>query len=183
MLHWDDAVYTQLLKAKNADVYLYTRETTQDYPDFYSADADLSDGKKMTDANPQQKNFLWTKGSKLIEYTGVRGEKLQGASIFRQITNPGRSTRRSCTSTKSFRRRANAYPQPGFNGFSVGAYTSNGYAVLTPDIDVQGERPRCLCRALHPGGAEGGRSNGHCGSDARRRCMATRGADIRRLSR
>jgi dipeptidyl aminopeptidase/acylaminoacyl peptidase len=29
---------------------------------------------------------------------------------------------------------ANVYPQPGYNGFSVGAYTSNGYAVLEPDI-------------------------------------------------
>jgi hypothetical protein len=29
---------------------------------------------------------------------------------------------------------ANVYPQPSYNGFSVSAYTSNGYAVLEPDI-------------------------------------------------
>ncbi len=58
MLQWDNAAYTQLLKAKKADTYLYTRETTQDYPNYYLADASLANGQKITDANPQQKNFL-----------------------------------------------------------------------------------------------------------------------------
>ena len=35
MLQWGDAEYTQLIKAKSADVYLYTRENTTDYPNYY----------------------------------------------------------------------------------------------------------------------------------------------------
>ncbi len=78
MLHWDEASYPNLIKAKDADTYLYARETNQEYPDFYAATSTLENGKKVTDANPQQKNFLWTKGVKLVEYTGARGNKLQG---------------------------------------------------------------------------------------------------------
>ncbi len=33
----------------------------------------------MTDANPQQKDFLWTSGVRLVDYTSTRGEKLQAA--------------------------------------------------------------------------------------------------------
>ena len=43
MLQWGDAEYPQLIKAKSADVYLFTRENTTDCPNYYS---------KITDANP-----------------------------------------------------------------------------------------------------------------------------------
>ncbi len=34
MLHWDDAHYQNVIKAKHADVYLYTRETPLDFPNY-----------------------------------------------------------------------------------------------------------------------------------------------------
>ncbi len=37
MLSWDDASYTTLIKAKRADVYLYTRETVSDFPNYHIA--------------------------------------------------------------------------------------------------------------------------------------------------
>src|SRR6266404_9549579 len=37
MLQWDDAEFTQLIKAKNADTYLYTRETVKAFPNFRQA--------------------------------------------------------------------------------------------------------------------------------------------------
>jgi len=78
MLRWDDAVYS-LLKAKKAEIYLYTRQTYKDYPDYYVSDQSLKNGKKITDANPQQKNYLWSAGCRLIDYTSDKGDKLQAA--------------------------------------------------------------------------------------------------------
>ncbi len=160
MAQWGDASYPQLLKARNADVYLYSRETTQQYPDFYSTGADLADGKKITDANPQQKDFLWTKGSRLVEYTGMRGVKLQGALYLPADYEPGKKYPTIVYIYEKLSQAANAYPQPGFNGFSVGAYTSNGYAVLTPDIDYKVNDPgvsaaRCILAALKAAEATG----------------------------
>jgi dipeptidyl aminopeptidase/acylaminoacyl peptidase len=134
MLQWGDAEYTQLIKAKSADVYLYTRENTSDYPNYYSTNATLEDGKQITDANPQQKDFLWSKGVRLVDYSSTRGEKLQAALWLPANYQPGKHYPTIVYIYEKLSQGANAYPQPAYNGFNIAHYTSNGYAVLEPDI-------------------------------------------------
>lgn len=129
MLSWDDASYTTLLKAKHADVYLYTRETVSEFPNYH-----VMNGPQITDANPQQKDFLWTKGSRLIEYTSDKGDKLQGTLYLPANYEQGKSYPTITYIYEKLSQSTNMYPQPTFNGFNIAAYTSNGYAVLTPDI-------------------------------------------------
>jgi len=134
MLHWDDAHYQTVLKAKHADVYLYTRETSQDFPNFYLSNAKLENGQRITDANPQQKDFLWTKGVRVIEYTSDKGDKLQGTLYLPANYQPGKTYPTITYIYEKLTEGTNVYPFPTFNGFSTSVYTSNGYAVLTPDI-------------------------------------------------
>jgi dipeptidyl aminopeptidase/acylaminoacyl peptidase len=134
MLQWGDARYAALLKAKNADTYLYTRETVKASPDYYLAGKTLENGQKITDANPQQKDYLWTSGVRIIDYTSTRGEKLQAALYLPANYDPAKKYPTMVEIYEKMSQNANAYPQPAFNGFSVSAYTSNGYAVLEPDI-------------------------------------------------
>lgn len=160
MLRWDDASYGQLIKAKRADVYLYTRETTQDYPNFYLAKASLDNGQKITDANPQQKNFLWSKGVKLIDYTSDKGDKLQGALYLPANYEPGKSYPTIVYIYEKLSQGANTYSHPAFNGFNTAVYTSNGYAVLTPDIVYKVNDPGmsavwCILPALKAATATG----------------------------
>jgi len=160
MLSWDDANYTTLLKAKNADVYLYTRETTQDYPNFYVAKASLASGQRVTDANPQQKNFLWSKGVKVIDYTSDKGDKLQGALYLPANYEPGKKYPTVVYIYEKLSQSANSYSVPTFNGFNTAVYTSNGYAVLTPDIVYRVNDPGmsavwCILPALKAAEATG----------------------------
>ncbi len=134
MLHWDDAHYQTVLKAKHADVYLYTRETTQDFPNFYMASAKLDGGQRVTDANPQQKDFLWSKGVRIVDYTSDKGDKLQGALYLPANYQPGKTYPTIVYIYEKLSQGANTYSVPSFNGFNTAVYTSNGYAVLTPDI-------------------------------------------------
>ena len=134
MLQWGDASYAQLIKAKSANVYLYTRETVTEYPNFYSTNAALENGKQITDANQQQKDFLWSKGVKLVDYTSARGEKLQAALYLPANYEPGKRYPTLVYIYEKLSQGANTYPQPAYNGFNVAHYTSNGYAVLEPDI-------------------------------------------------
>lgn len=129
MLSWDDASYTTLMKAKHADVYLYTRETVSDFPNYH-----VMNGAQITDANPQQKDFLWSKGSRLIEYTSDKGDKLQGTLYLPANYEQGKSYPTITYIYEKLSQSTNMYPHPTFNGFNIAAYTSNGYAVLTPDI-------------------------------------------------
>ncbi len=134
MLMWDDASYGALLKAKNADSYLFTRETYQDAPDYYLADASLSNGQKLTNANPQQKDFFWSSGSKLVDYTSAKGDKLQGALFLPANYQPGKSYPTIVYIYEKLSQGLNGYTSPTFSGFNKSVYTSNGYAVFMPDI-------------------------------------------------
>jgi dienelactone hydrolase len=67
MLLWDDAIFS-ILKAEDADVFLYTKQTYKDYPDYYVTDSSLKKGQKITEANPQQKDFFWSDGVMLLDY-------------------------------------------------------------------------------------------------------------------
>jgi dipeptidyl aminopeptidase/acylaminoacyl peptidase len=134
MLMWDDASYGALLKARNADSYLFTRETFDESPTYYLADASLSNGQKLTNANPQQKDFLWSSGSKLVEYTSAKGDKLQGALFLPANYQPGKSYPTIVYIYEKLSQGLNGYTAPTFSGFNKSVYTSNGYAVFMPDI-------------------------------------------------
>ena len=134
MLQWGDARYGTLVKAKNAETYLYTRESVKESPDYYVTDKMLANGQKVTDANPQQKDFLWTSGVRIVDYTSTRGEKLQAALYLPANYDPAKKYPAVVEIYEKLSQNANAYPQPAYNGFSISAYTSNGYAVIEPDI-------------------------------------------------
>lgn len=134
MLLWDDALHNVLIKAKSADVYVYTRETFDRAPDYQVANSSLQNGKRITDANLQQKEFLWSAGSKLIEYTSAKGDKLQGALFLPANYEPGKSYPTVVYIYEKLTSGLNRYYTPTANGFNKSVYTSNGYAVLMPDI-------------------------------------------------
>ncbi len=134
MLTWDDAGFGSLMKAKKADIWFYTRETHAEAPNYLVADASLSNGKKITDANSQQKDFLWSSGAKLIDYTSAKGDKLQGALFLPANYEPGKSYPTIVYIYEKLSQGLNGYTVPTYNGFNKTTYTSNGYAVLMPDI-------------------------------------------------
>lgn len=138
MLQWEEAAFSQLIKAKSADVYLYTRETPVDYPNYYLTDSTLERGQKITDANPQQKDILWTAGTKLVDYTNTRGQKLQAALHLPANYQPGKKYPTIVYIYEKLSQDAFAYPQPSdSNVVHVANYTSKGYAILEPDIVYQ----------------------------------------------
>ncbi len=133
-LVWDDATFN-FEKAKDADVYLYTRQTSIDFPNYYVANPDFKDGRQITDANPQQKEFAWTSGVKLINYTSAKGDKLQGALYLPANYQPGKRYPMLVTIYEKRSNLANTYVGPAETSQSNrSVYTSRGYAVFDPDI-------------------------------------------------
>ncbi len=134
VLLWDDAGFSLIYKAKNAEVYLYTRDTDKDYPDYYVADALLKNGQRITEANPQQKDFFWSSGSILLDYKSAKGDKLQAALFLPANYEKGKKYPTLVYYYEKVSQQLNRYQQPSANGFNKSVYTSNGYAVLMPDI-------------------------------------------------
>jgi dienelactone hydrolase len=137
-LLWDDAGFGGLAKAKKAGVFVYTRDTYKDYPDYYATDALLRNGKRLTEANPQQQDFLWSSGVMLLDYkmdakSGL-DKPLQAALFLPANYEKGKRYPTIVYYYEKMSQQLNRYAQPSANGFNKSVYTSNGYAVLFPDI-------------------------------------------------
>jgi dipeptidyl aminopeptidase/acylaminoacyl peptidase len=133
-LVWDDASYN-FIKAKDADVYLYTKQTAIDFPDYYVASPDFKSGRRITDADPQQKDFAWTSGARLIRYVSDKGDTLQGALYLPANYQPGRKYPLLVTIYEKRSQLLNTYVTPSETSTpNRSIYTSRGYAVLDTDI-------------------------------------------------
>ncbi len=138
MLLWDDAGFG-LQKARKADVYFYARSTYRDPPDYFVTDAMLKPGKKLTTADEQVKAFTWSSGQMLVEYTftlnKAKGpQKLQGSLSLPANYEKGRTYPMVVYIYEKLTQGHNQFAVPTANGFNKSVYTSNGYAVLQPDI-------------------------------------------------
>jgi len=136
-LLWADAAFSGLMKAEDADVFLFTKATPVEYPDYYVTSAAFTGPSRVTDINPEQSEFLWTSGSRLIDYTSDKGDKLQAALHLPANYEEGKSYPTIVYIYEKLSQGLNSYAQPYFNGFNKSVYTSNGYAVLMPDIVYQ----------------------------------------------
>ena len=133
MLLWEDATFS-LRKAEDSDIYLYTKQTYKNYPDYYVTDANMKNGKRITDANPQQKDFLWSSGSRLIDFESAKGDRLQAALFLPANYEEGKSYPTIVYIYEKVSQGLNRYYAPTASGFNKSVYTSRGYAVLMPDI-------------------------------------------------
>ena len=140
-LLWDDAAFGNLLKAESADRFLFSRQTHEGFPDLYVADASLADGRRLTDANSQQADFAWSAGTRLVDYTSAKGDKLQGALFLPADYEPGKAYPTVVYIYEKLSQGLNRYAAPTAGGFNKSVYTSNGYAVFMPDIVYQVDDP------------------------------------------
>lgn len=134
MLLWEDAAVTGLQKAKDAEVFAYRRGTAVDPPEVFIAGPALDKGSKITDVAAQKADKLWSAGSRLIEYTSAKGDKLQAALYLPANYEPGK---KYPTLVYIYEKLTQGYYQfeaPSLNALNKSIYASNGYAVLTPDI-------------------------------------------------
>ncbi|MDB4878433.1 MAG: putative family peptidase [Gemmatimonadetes bacterium] len=122
-------------KAKDADVFIFTKQTAAEFPNYYVATSDFKPARQLTDANPQQKDFAWTSGVKLINYTSAKGDKLQGALYLPANYEPSKKYPMLVTIYEKRSNLANSYVTPSETSTpNRSIYTSRGYMVFDPDI-------------------------------------------------
>ncbi len=121
-------------KAKKADIILYTRESYTEYPDLWIADAKFKSPKKITEVNPQIKDFAWG-NAELVEWRSIDGVPLQGVLIKPGNYEPGKRYPVVVYFYRFFSQRLHEFNEVVVNHrpcFPL--YASNGYAVFLPDI-------------------------------------------------
>ncbi|TXI89765.1 MAG: S9 family peptidase [Burkholderiaceae bacterium] len=138
-LGFGDLGYRRLLKAEKADVFVWSKETATMAPDVYVGGADLEQGRKLTDLAAQEKNFTLGSGARLIDYVGTDGKKLQAALFLPANYQAGKAYPTVVYIYEKLSQGLHSYVAPALsgNGFNRSLYTSNGYAVLMPDISYR----------------------------------------------
>lgn len=137
VLFMEDNAFGGLMKAENADKFFYTKENSQTSPVLYSSNrSDLANPVKLTSNTPDQEKYAWSSGVKIIDFVSDHGDKLQALLYLPANYEPGKSYPTITYIYERLTDNANRYTMPGFpgGGFNTSMYTSNGYAVLMPDI-------------------------------------------------
>ena len=125
---------TFLAKAKRADRYVVTRETYNEFPDLWIAASDFRSPRRISNVNPQIKDFAWGK-AELVEWNSLDGKPLQGVLIRPGNYDPKKrypvlvyfyelSSQRLFDFTQMVINHRPCFP----------LYASNGYAVFLPDV-------------------------------------------------
>lgn len=123
------------LKAKDANVYVFTRESFEEFPNLLITENDFRKNKKISDVNPQQKDFLW--GTKeLYSWTSLDGQKLEGLLIKPANFDPNKKY----PLIVNFYEKASQelynhhIPEAHRSTIDYHYYSSNGYVIFNPDV-------------------------------------------------
>jgi dipeptidyl aminopeptidase/acylaminoacyl peptidase len=140
-LLWEDAMVGTpggrgggLRKATESERVIFTRQTFEDFPDYWVSDTRFRNPQKVTEANPQQAEYLWGRRV-LVDYADKRGNKLQATLALPADYVEGRRYPMIMYFYEKMSQRHHEYSQPTFDDRPhMSTYASNGYLVLMPDI-------------------------------------------------
>ena len=121
-------------KAKDADVYLLTASTFNEFPDLLVTSSTFKELKKVSDANPQKAQLLWG-NSELVRFKNLDGVPLSAMLIKPENFDPNKKYPMIVYIYETLLENVHRFvdPRPG-HSINPSFYASNGYLVLEPDI-------------------------------------------------
>ena len=135
LLLMEDEIFSNLAKAKKADVLIWTREDVSESPNVWVSSTGFDHKHKLSDINPQQNQFIWP-GVRLVHWNSFSGKPLEGLLYYPENIDP---EKKYPLIVYFYERNAdylNVYtaPSPTRSTVNRSYYTSNGYIVFIPDI-------------------------------------------------
>ena len=133
-LTWEDRRFDTPRKAADAERYLFTTQTFQEFPNLYVSAGDFADREAVTNANPQQDEFLW--GHRILfDYTNDGGVPLQGTLAIPDDYQPAQKLPMIVRFYEKSSQDLHLYPTPTFrHSPNFAGYVSTGYLIMQPDV-------------------------------------------------
>ncbi len=146
-----DVDYGTPMLAKHANQYVVTKGTFEQFPDLYTG-SDLAHVTRISDANPQQKDFNWGT-AELVRWTSADGIPLEGILYKPENFDP---SKKYPMITYYYERLSDNFyhyvPPGGRNIINPTHYVSNGYLIFEPDIPYEiGYPGPSAMKAIIPG--------------------------------
>lgn len=135
-LVYEDAAFSNPVKAAQADKYLFTRQTFVEFPDLRVGGYGFKDGKKISDANPQQADYAWGRRI-LFDYKLKDGQRAQGILALPDDYKAGEKRPMLVTFYEKNSQNLHRYNAPSYltgMGGSPMQAVSKGYITMLPDV-------------------------------------------------
>ncbi|GLR17534.1 hypothetical protein GCM10007940_21490 [Portibacter lacus] len=135
MVMGDFSYRSRPIKAKDADVYLYSKESFELFPDLMISDESFKNAKTMSNANPQQMDYRW--GSmEIFEWKDFKGEMVKGLLVKPEGFDP---TKKYPVIVNFYERSSDGLhrhraPEPHRSTINYAYYANKGYVIFNPDI-------------------------------------------------
>ncbi len=131
----DNYWFGSTIKAKDANQLLFTRESFREFPDVWASDFSFINPKKISNVNPQMKNFFWG-NVEIVNWVSLDNLPLQGLLYKPEGFDPKKKYPMLVyfyeKNSDNLHRHYVPAPIRSFINYSL--YTSNGYLVFVPDI-------------------------------------------------
>lgn len=133
--------YKNLVKAKNAEVYSYTKETYKEAPNVYISD-NFKKENKISEINPQQNQYNWGT-TELIAWKTPKGYQSKGILYKPEDFDPNKKYPMIVYFYEKLSDGLNRYiaPTPTPSKLNISYFVSNGYLVFAPDISYEDGHP------------------------------------------
>jgi dipeptidyl aminopeptidase/acylaminoacyl peptidase len=133
---YEDAAFSNPTKAAKADKFIFTRQTFVDFPDLRVSSANFKDATKISNANPQQSEYLW--GHRvLFDFKDRYGHRLQGILAIPDDYKPGEKRPMLVNFYEDNSQNLNRYSAPSYltgMGSSPIQAVTEGYLTMIPDV-------------------------------------------------
>lgn len=135
-----------VIKAPKNNQFIFTKEDFATFPDLLLSDSDFNKYKKISDVNPQQKDYGWG-SAKLFSWTNYNGQKNDGMVFYPPFFNPEKKyplivNFYERSSEGIFKHRA---PEAHRSSINYTYYTNLGYVIFNPDIKYVTGQPGDDC--------------------------------------
>ena len=130
-----DYMYNIKAFSENHKYCLWIRQNVSTFPDLCHSTANFTDIKRVTDANPQQKQYLW--GSvKLVEWKNYEGKQNRGLLYLPEGYDSKKSYPVIVQFYETHTEEKNHYIMPLLSSAMANATyaVSNGYIMFMPDV-------------------------------------------------
>ena len=142
-----------LRKAKDADQFIFTKQSNSKFPDIVCSGNDFNNSSQLSDANPQQKDRNWST-VELVSWNSLNGDRLEGLVYKPEDFDPGKKYPMITYFYERSSQNMNRYwgATPIRSIINPNYYASRGYVVFVPDIIYRDGYPGESCyNAVIPG--------------------------------
>ncbi len=123
-------------KARDAKSVIYSKQNFQVFPDLLASDLNLKKSTRISDINPQQKDYSWG-NIELVYWNSLEGQRLEGLLIKPENFDPNKKYPLMVNfyekSSNGLNQHRDPYPHRSTMNYSF--FASRGYVIFNPNVN------------------------------------------------